>query len=301
MISTIKKIPKVLEGYIDDFLHGPREILIYKLSLLFIVAFTKSDYGIHIPLRILALYMIFSDKLCQSKSLWGILALGNIAIIASQWDYIDNHKYLSCYWLTACYLSLYAEHRLKYLQNNARILVGLVFTLATFHKIIWGEYLDGSFFHFTYLVDQRFADFVTAIANFTPDVLQANNETIHMMRDFPLDYAQGTITSHANVRNIALFSSYWVILIEGSVGLSFLFALKSKFINKIKDWILLLFIFSTYGLVMVAGFNYMLVLLGISSTKLDARKTTIGYMLALMVFEMRNIPWSKYALHLFAY
>ncbi len=54
------------------------------------------------------------------------------------------------------------------------------------------------------------------------------------------------------------------------------------------------FILSTYTFVPVAGFNYILVLLGLSELRPDQKKWAWAYMAALFISEMKRIPFLKY-------
>ena len=291
------KVVSYIKSILDEFINLKRHILILKLTLLFIVVFTRSDFYLHIPTKILATYMIFSDNLSAHKGLWGFLTFVHLLIIITQWQYIDNHKFLSVYWITTCFLSLFSKDILKTLQFNGRILIGLTFLFATFHKIAGGEYLNGKFFLFTFLTDSRFEWPVGLAAQLTMEKLPMNYHKLETLRSWPLDIKSITLFATPFIKSLAYFVSYWTIFIEGVIAIFFLTPTK-YIISKYKDITLIIFILSTYLIVMVSGFYYLLFLLGFSQLDIKQSKSAYLYIFCLIVFEMRNIPFFEYLTYL---
>jgi len=298
MMGILHTVKSFFTDTLEDFLEGPREVLIYRFSLLLNVLYAKSDYAFHVPLKLLSIYMLFSNSLCRNKFFWGILALGNIIIVGTQWDYIDNHKYLLCYWVLICFFSRFAEDSLSNLQFNARLLIGIVFGLATFHKVAWGEYLDGSFLHFTFLSDGRFQGVVNYFTNLSFEDLNFNGDLLERVRQFPIDNPVVQLKSNGAVLSLAKSMSYWTIFIEGLIAVTFLIPFRNKLMEYSRDISLLVFMITTYGIVMVPGFNYILILMGIAQTPVASRKRIWAYLGALLFYELHLMPWEKYLVHL---
>jgi len=285
-----------IKNYVDAFLNQDRHCLILKLTLMFAFTLTRSEYYLHIPLQAFTLYMVLSDVLAKNKTAWIVNTAVHFLIIFSQWDYIDNHKWLSCYWMLACNLSLYVSNPLKMLRESARMLIGWLFFIATFHKFDWLQFHDGSFMHFTFLTDGRFEWTMGLTTGMTMDKLPANYRAEDFFSRLPLAFDYFNLNTNLGIRIWAFFSSWWVIFIEGIVGISFLFAKKSRFFNQIKDGSLIVFMITTYSIVMVSGFNFMLLLLGFANTRVNQKKICYWYMFCFCLFEFRKLPllrWSN--------
>lgn len=246
--------------------------------------------------------MLLDQRFTMSKRLWWVIIFGHALILISEWDFIDNHKYLSSYWMLACGLSLYFENTQEakeMLAKNARWLIGLCFSFATFWKIIGGQFLDGSFLHYTFLTDGRFEFAVGYITNITRDILPANKMMVSHLQDYVLVQNGATLVSPSFVKSMALYVSWWTLLIEGLVGLSFLLP-DRFFLGRRRDIFNLTFILSTYTFVPVAGFNYILVLLGLSQLTPQQKKMGGAYILALIISEAKRIPFLDYLFYIYS-
>ena len=286
-------IKKSFNWIINQFLEMPKEKLILRLSLVFILTFTKSDFYIHYPLAIMALYMLFVTGMTNNRFLWMIQSLGHFLLVALQWDYIDNHKYLSAYWIFTCWLSLYAIEPAKMLKRSANLLIGTIFLLAVGQKVFRGQWLDGSFMHYTYLTDSRFELFVGWLSGITIDILPQNYRLIWEALSEPYSFPGVALNSTPFIRQLAFASSLWTLFIEALVGIVFLLPEKVK-LYRYKHAIMFFFIASTYMVVNVAGFHYILILMGITSTEPQSKRANVGYLVLLILFELRKVPFGYY-------
>lgn len=282
--------------FADLFLDQDQHLLVLKISLILIFAFTRSLYLLNIPVQILALYMIIGPKLVTSKECWWGLFLSVLTITLLEWDFIDNHKYLKLYWVLTCLISLYYKNPIKLIKDNARLILGIIFLIAVFHKISWGQYLNGSFFHYTYLTDGRFEFPIGYLANLTIEKLPNNYSMMNKLQDFPELISSISLFSSSKIKQISLLTSWWVVIIEFLVGITFIFSNKINIFYKLKDILLVIFILSTYSIVMVSGFYYILVLLGFSQVEKHEKNRAYLYMVCLLLYELRRlpiIPWIK--------
>ena len=296
MIETMPKEINPKKFFITYFLDVPKHVLVLKLALFFILAFTSSKWMIHIPLRILALYMLIDHRFSVNKILWAILLAGHLLIIGLEWDFIDNHKYLSLYWVMTCYFSLFEEsdeQKIKFLVLNSRLIIGLVFFFSTAWKFIGGQFINGTFMHFTFLTDSRFENFVGFITNITRDILPQNYDLLRKMKEYPTINRTGRLLSPLFTNHLALFVSWWTIFIEGSIALFFLLP-TNKIISNLRHVSLMVFILTTYSFISVPGFNYLLVMLGLSQLNNNQRKWAITYIIVLIFSDAKKIPFFDY-------
>jgi len=82
-----------------------------------------------------------------------------------EWPMADNHAYLLALWCLTLSIACFSQSTGRILANNARILIGLIFLLASIQKISAPDYLDGTFFRYLFLADIRFEDFVVLFGN----------------------------------------------------------------------------------------------------------------------------------------
>ena len=89
--------------------------------------------------------------------------------------------------------------------------------------------------------------------------------------------------------NVALVMGWFGLAIEGSIAL--LFSFSSDRLYAARHWALIVFILSTYFLLPVIGFAFVLAVMGLAQTRPDdlARRTL--YVGLLFAIQLVAIPW----------
>ena len=244
-------------------LDQPSYLLILQLTAVLIVLHEIDTFPwSRLPERLLALAMLFVPRLMRSKAAW--IVLSTLLVINNfwLWSLLVNHEYLTTYWVLACTLALYAPTPEKIMAWNARLLIGLCFALATIWKFLGGEYLDGSFLHLTFLLDSRLAMGAMLMGGLDADTLQQNRTLFDTMQ------ATGNIDpqillSSPRMAMMSIILSYWTIAIEAIAALSFLLP-RPKLLTRLRYWILLLFVFTTYTVIPVLAFGALLLIMGLA-------------------------------------
>src|SRR5688572_20109082 len=115
---------------------------------------------------------------------WYVVATLLGTTVYLNWESADNHKYLFVYWcLALCSAhALPREQQAAGLALSSRWLIGLCMLLAAAWKLASPDYLDGSFFHFTLLGDERFAHFTAQAAGLPLDQLAENRGLCDLLR-----------------------------------------------------------------------------------------------------------------------
>jgi hypothetical protein len=172
----------------------------------------------------------------------------------------------------------------KVLVKTAKMLLAIVFLLATFWKLYDGNYLNAEFMTYTLATDERMRPLVLLFtSDYTMQELQLNtyaNSEVTWEKSVPLTYVTELIIKDSLV-NLAYFLSYFTIIIELLVGL--FFALKSfgvKF-GKYADYLLFIFLFTVYFFVSVRGFSLVLCTLGLMQAQ--TQKLRIAYLVSYFV------------------
>ena len=261
---------------IAELLAQPRHILVLRLTSLLLLLYGSSTIILDVPLRIICGLMLIAPGLLTNQVLW-VLICGLVWWVnANDWLWIDNHKILISYWCLVCALAVSSQDPDRVLAWNGRMLIGLTFLFATIWKIIAGEYWNGAFLHYTFLVENRVEAIATFISSLPPDILPQNQLLEEILSRFPQTVKSVTLSSSHRLEVFTLTASYWTLLIEGSVALAFLVG-SFSFLFRIRDWLLILFIATTYFLLPVLGFAYILSVMGLAQCSVNARYQPIFY------------------------
>ena len=259
---------KIFKGY-NHWLYGltqrPVHQLVLYLTTLILLFHAIEDWRwTMVPEKSLAIAMAFYPNLFLRR--WAWLAMSGCLIFHNVWHWssLVNHDYLYTYWVLACTVAICSAKPTKVLGWNARWLIGICFFFATFWKLWGGEYLDGSFLHLTFLLDHRLAMGAVWLGGLDLDTLANNRQLFQTLQSGNGELQQ--LSTTARMAGVSWALSYWTILIEGLVALSFL----SKFpqwLHQKRDWLLLGFVITTYSMIPVLGFGAMLAVMGYAQAK----------------------------------
>ena len=283
----------------------PREDLALRATAVLLILYGSTGWAASVGLGVAAGLMLLHPRLIWSVPLW----LAAIAVITmsnvTRWYSIDNHKYLILYWTIACAMAVGAgPHAARVLAANARLLVGLCFAFAMYWKVAGGEYLNGVFLHTTFLLDGRLRVPVAAASGMSLQDVATNGWLVGLLRDVDADGASVPALTNQRIRLLALASSYWTLLIEGAVAMTFLAAsavpllggASGRFERLLyaRDWLLLTFVVTTYFLLPVVPFAMILCILGLSQVEQHRGRVVVAYLLAMGVIQLTMIPWQRY-------
>ena len=263
----------------------PSYLLILQLTAVLIVLHEIDTFPwTRLPERLLALAMLGAPGLMRSKRAW--IGLSSLLVMNNLWHWslLVNHEYLTTYWVLACTLALYAAAPEKVMAWNARLLIGLCFTLAAIWKFLGGEYLDGSFLHLTFLLDARMAMGAFLLGGVGAEILQHNHTLFDTMQATG-SVAPQALQSSSRMAVISLILSYWTILIEGIVALSFLLP-RPKMLTRLRYWILLVFIFTTYTVIPVLAFGALLLIMGLAQCMQERPDWNTFYLGTLLLLPL---------------
>lgn len=280
-----------------ELLNLPLAELILRLTLLTLLLHGSSTAWLDVPLKVMCGFMLLSPTHYRDSALWTVICGLTWWINATDWLWIDNHKYLITYWVLACTLSVYHEQTKEILAWNGRVLVGLVFGFAAIWKMLAGEYWDGDFFYYTLLVDGRMKFFAHVVCGVSEADLAQAKAVEDMLQTYPGESIQASLPQSATLRAFSIFMAWWTIIIELTVALSFL--LTRTWIAKWRDWLLLAFIASTYFFVPVLGFGYILTILGLAACNPEFKRAHITYLAVIVVLQLGQLPWESYVSELF--
>lgn len=209
--------------------------------------------------------------------------------IGVDWARLDNHKYLLLYLCLSLAAVAANDGRPRLLADNARLLIGLAFALATCWKATSLDYLDGRFFTLALIEDSRFEGVARWVASASRSELLALRDSLAMVRQ-----GGGAITLDIPIglRVVAMGLTAWTVAIEAVIALAFL-APTSWRVSAYRHILLLLFGLTTYAVAPVTGFGWVLMILGLAQCDRESAATRLAYVGVYVTIGLYSAPWSE--------
>lgn len=254
-----------------------------------------------VPAVLIAVAGLLVPKLGRRPGIWLLLAGAVASWVIPAWSFMDNHGYLLVYWCLALFASLaWSNHPAETLATNARIMIGLVFGLAVLWKVVLSpDFMNGDFFRVVFLVDPRFRTFTELAGGMTAKIAQHNAELVQQLRRGQLGLTSVKLAEpHAQVV-LAHLTTWWTAIVEATVAVTFLIPRRFR-LSKIRDWMLIFFCWFTYPFASVAGFGWLLTVMGVSQVEPERRVTRAFYLgtFALILID-KLVPWTQALVRLF--
>jgi hypothetical protein len=265
--------------------------LALRLTLLELLLRPVGDWTLRPFLLALAgMGLLLPGTLRRPELWWALAGLTGLRVVLD-WPLPDNHAYLLCYWCLAVALALSVADPRRFLADNGRWLIGLVFAFATLWKLALSpDYLDATFFRVTLLTDPRFADFARLLGSLSPDALAELRGALEQHADVGL-LEQTVPPLPARLVWLAHALTWWTVDIEAALALAFLWP-RERGPARVRDAGLLLFCATTYAVATVDGFGWLLIAMGVAQTAPERGGTRALYLasFALILFY-REVPW----------
>ena len=272
----------------NELVRQPRHRLAVRLTCLFLLLngfVTEGPPTINLPVQVLCLFMLLADAFLMLVSCWFLLAMIMTLLLVPHWSVYDNHKFLIVYWGWTCLLTAGQSNKEEFLGSSARLLVGSVFGLAVVWKLASGDYLNGDFFHFTFLQDTRFLNLTVVGGGIELPVVMQNHQNLEWMKLFPGTTITATLQTSFQVRLLAWMACYTTLAIEVAVCLSF-FKLGPGWLTRRNDIFLLSFLIFTLLSVPVHGFASILAILGLAQVRPDRPGLRLAYLAIFLYVQI---------------
>ncbi len=126
--SSQVRTNEILKVWAQKAIGPSRYEFVLKMTLLYLILYSSKlllpndARWFPIAAKFLAVSMLLFPALLKNRYLWlGLSGMGISALILG-WDYVDNHFYLTNYWLAACTISTFLGASLPVLAFNGRFL-----------------------------------------------------------------------------------------------------------------------------------------------------------------------------------
>jgi len=287
------------------------------MTLLLLVLSGPEQWYFHTPIVALAFLGLVWQKLLKNTTFWYVCTTLLIATVFMSWESADNHKWLFCYWCIAICCMLTCPQRMQrdVLAKSCKALIALCMLWAVFWKAINPEYLDGSFFTNTLLLDHRFGYFAKWFGGLGSEAASNNQMMLDLLKNGHLrgmNISSIQLSSASGIPLLAQFLTWWTIGIELVIGLLFCMPrttsvgllkdqtneesrtpLQSLFgtLYRYRNIALLMFAVTTYAFATVRGFGWMLMLLGFAQCERSERKSRVAFLAVFVLIQLYTLPF----------
>jgi hypothetical protein len=244
------------------------------------------------------LILIFPGAL-RNPRVWGGLTLLTAIRIAYDWPLADNHIYLLCYWLLAVALSLRAPDAADSLAFTGRWLIGLAFAFAVLWKLVLSpDFLDGRFFRVTLLTDPRFDAATQIVGGLSREQLEGNRKAVVLLPQGAELLNPPVVVEPFRLRAFATLSTWGILCLEAAVAVLMLLP-TTQWSGRLRHATLLLFCGVTYAFAPVAGFGWLLLVIGLAQVAAPQKWLGRAYVATfLCVLFYDELPWAELTLEL---
>jgi hypothetical protein len=265
--------------------------LILRLTLIDLLLRPMGPWFIRSSLLLISSLGLIAPGILRSPLAWWIAFALVAARLVVDWPLPDNHIYLLAYWCLAVAAALTGKQRAS-LAASARWLIGLAFVFAVLWKgVLSPEYRDGRFFTVTFLTDDRFADAVMLLGELSAADLESNRQFLEPLPEGAAWFDRSLIETES-FRVLVSVATWSTLAIEAAIALAFLLPLRPS-LQPVRHILLLGFCVVTYAFAPVAGFGWLLLVMGLAACRTDQPKIRAAYVAAyLLVLLYSEVPWA---------
>lgn len=275
---------------------GPLE-LPFRLTLIHLLLRPMGPWPVRAAILGLAAAGLVSRRVTVAPLTWVALALLTAARLFAEWPLPDNHIYLLGYWCAAAAIALALPNPGSALARSSRTLIGLAFACAVIWKAGLSEdYRDGRFFRVTLLTDERFADTARLVGGLSAAQLEENRRFLTPLPPGAELLHPPRLVEPPRLRAFAWAATWCGLALEAAVAVLFL-APGGGWRARLPHVALLAFCGVTYAVAPVAGFGWLLLVMGLITTEGREPVLSRAYVLAfLLVLVYSEVPWAGAAL-----
>jgi nitrate reductase NapE component len=260
--------------------------LTLRLTALVLILDGASSPLLQALLRIACSAIIVLPGVARRPQVWWFLVVAMVGCNAQEWYKIDNHKYLMTYWVLACGLWTSGAAGI---HTTARLLVAVVFSLATIWKLLAGQFFDGSFLYASFFTEPRLIPVAAWVGGMPPAELGTGADAVRFMLATGEPETSLPLPRVPRLGAVAMAMSWLGILIEGSVAALHIAA--SRRLDTARHGALITFVVLTYFIFPVTGFASILGVIGFAQCDPYQMRAQTSYLLVLGVIQLTVVPW----------
>jgi len=272
---------------------GPAVLLPLRLTAIALLLRPTGEWFVRPAILGIAAVMLVWPRALRLPILWLAIALLLGVRIAADWPLADNHIYLLGYWTLAVALALTSASAAGTLAASSRALLALAFAFAVLWKALLApDFVDGRFFRVTLLTDPRFGDAAMLVGGLTPEQLAADRQALAPLPEGAVMLDPPAVIEPPRFRAFARVATWGVLLIEGLVALAMLLP-STTVVVAARHVSVLAFCLVSYAFAPVAGFGWLLLVMGAAQIRTSGSGLRLLYLVAfLTVLFYAEVPWA---------
>ena len=222
---------------------------------------------------------------------WIVVAVLVAARIAVVWPLSDNHIYLLVYWCLALGLALSGPRSVTTLATSSRWLLGAAFAMAVLWKAVLSpDYVDGRFFRVTLLTDERFADAALLFGGLSAEQMRENRKFLEPLPEGAALLTPPAFVEPPRLRVFAGVATWGGLALETVIAVLCLMPSTGRILAA-RHAALLVFCATTYALAPVAGFGWLIAVMGLAQCQTNQRRVRGAYVAVfLLILLFTEIP-----------
>jgi hypothetical protein len=255
------------------------------------------DWRFYTPLYVFASLGIVIPGAYKHWVIWYGIAISMLLKTLFFWWTQDNHLFVLTYWSISIAIALSFPNPEKIIAQNGRLIIGLAFFFATLWKgFLSPDFMNGSYFHYTFLTDSRFKEEAELLSGITIQDVQNN---IITASEVALDKKETvTLKTNSALRNATLLITWHTAIIEGLLALTFLWPL-NKGLSRYRNFVLIAFSWTTYLAAPIHTFGWSLCGIALGQTTRDEKIDRALLLLTLpLLFIYKHVPFVEWIVSL---
>ena len=248
------------------------------------------SWYVRLPIALLSVGGILFKSLRCHPRMWFLAGITMLIGVFLNWESADNHKYLLAYWSLALYISFKSSDPKAKMALNGKLLIGCCFLFATIWKLRMGDFMDGTFFEYTFLADERFEALAKWVGGLEAGEIAENARLLSDLKSPAPQANEAYLLNSPALEKTALVMTWWTILIEGLIAVAFLLPTRPLAL-RLRNYCLILFVLSTYLMAPVIGFGWVLLIMALAQTDAKQASLRLLYITTFMLLILYQSPW----------
>lgn len=233
---------------------------IYLMLLTICAFYNTSDWVFALPFASLFAAAILYERVLTHWMFWTLVTSLLGISIGRLWLSEGNHLFFLFYVSLIALVASHTDSPRSVFRLNARYMIGVVFGLATFWKLISNNFTSGLFYSHLLVTDDRLGIVGLLFTKLSRSDILANRLALTRVLDTPVE-----LISYPEIQTLAVALTWSTLAVEAAVAIVFL--VDTDLARRLRSPILLAFLLGTYIVIPVPSFGTILACLGYAETR----------------------------------